>query len=340
MRHDTDAMPTDAVVERLLRMADCGPDLPGDGAQRVKEAVRPLWRRTLRDRARRRLQWLVGAAAAAAVVAAIALSLIDRGPTAGTPAPVARLEALRGAVEIVSPSGDHLRVEEAGPDVQLGAGSWVHTDAASRVALRLAGGQSLRLDLATSVRLESPALVRLDRGGLYVDSDGAAGDGVRVETPLGEVREIGTRFEVRREEGPVLVRVRGGRVAIVRGGHEVEVSEGSTLAITADGRLERSSTAAHASEWDWVQLVAPAFEIEGRTVEAFLDWVSSETGLSVTYQDSRIEQFAAATILHGTVGKLTPNQTPEVVLPSCGLQVIRDGSTLVVERGRQSPATR
>jgi hypothetical protein len=331
MRHDTDAMPTDAVVERLLRMADCGPDLPGDGAQRVKEAVRPLWRRTLRDRARRRWQWLVGAAAAAAVVAAIALGLIDRGPTAGTPAPVARLEALRGAVEIVSPSGDHLRVEEAGPDVQVAPGSWVPNDAASRVALRLPGWQSLRLDLATTVRLESPALVRLDRSGR---PDPAEGGGVRVATPYGEVREIGTRFEVRHEGGPVLVRVRGGRVAIARGGHEVEVSEGSALAITADGRLERSPTVAHGSEWDWVQLVAPSFEIEGRTVEAFLDWVSGETGLRITYQDSRIESFAAETILHGTMGDLTPNQAPEVVLPSCGLQVIRDGSTLVVGRGR------
>jgi ferric-dicitrate binding protein FerR (iron transport regulator) len=338
MRQDTDATRTDALVERLLRMADGGPDIPGDGAARVKAALRPVWRRAAQQRARRR--WLVGAAAAAAVLAAVALGFLHRESAPAIPDSVAQLDVIRGVVEIVTAAGEIRTLADGWPEAAVTSGSIVRTGAASRVALRLKGGQSLRLDLDTSVRLDSPEMVRLDHGGVYVDSAGAESGGVRVETPLGGVREIGTRFEVRHDDGTMLVRVRAGKVAIARGRDEVEIGVGSAIAITPDGRLERTLTAADGAEWRWVQQVAPTFEIEGRTVAAFLDWVSSESGLQVVYQEPEIASFVADTVLHGTAGDLTPDNAAEIVLPSCGLQVMRDGSTLVVGRGRQTPAAR
>ena len=35
----------DDMVERLLQLADDGPEIPAGGADSVKQAARPLWRR-------------------------------------------------------------------------------------------------------------------------------------------------------------------------------------------------------------------------------------------------------------------------------------------------------
>jgi hypothetical protein len=75
---------------------------------------------------------------------------------------------------------------------------------------------------------------------------------------------------------------------------------------------------------------APGFEIEGRTLAEFLGWVSSETGLTVRFEDDSIEQGVNGIVLHGSVAGIRPDKAPDVVLPTCGLshRVVRN--TLIV----------
>jgi ferric-dicitrate binding protein FerR (iron transport regulator) len=337
MNRDDNDTDRDHLVERLLRLADDGPEIPPDGADRIKAAVRPLWRRQLRERARRRWLWSGGLAAAAALVLAVTLSLLQPEPASV----VAAVDAIDGAVEITPPSGSphSLTADEIGASVA--AGSWIRTDDRSRIALRLAGGQSLRLDRATSLRLGSPLEVELDRGGLYLDSEGAGGEGLEVLTALGLVHEIGTQFEVRRDDGPVVVRVREGAVSFTRRHARLEVAAGAAVEIAVDGTMKRRPLAVSGPEWSWVLEIAPAFEIEGRRVVDFLDWVAGETGWSVAYSSPVVEEFAAATLLHGSLGELGPAEAPDVVLASCGLKASRQAGALVISRvsepGRPPP---
>lgn len=335
MIDETDTSRDRDFVGRLVRLAEAGTEVPRDGADRVRATVRPLWQREVRARSRRRRLWVdLAAAAAAILVAAVAAVVLMPRLSRTAVAPVATVELVHGGVEITPPAGRTRTVADGADRVDVMAGSLLRTPAEGRTALRLAGGPSVRLDRSTSIRLVSAVEVRLDDGGVYVDSEGAGGAGVRVGTPVGVVREIGTRFEVRREGGSVVVRVRTGAVELSGDGRAVEVAEGTGLAVARDGEAEWSRIAAHAPEWLWAQEVAPRFEIEGRTVDSFLDWVSAETGLEIRYREPAIEAFAAKTVLHGSIGSLAPARAPEVVLASCGLAAEIEGPNLVVDRGR------
>jgi ferric-dicitrate binding protein FerR (iron transport regulator) len=339
MIDDRDSTRDQELVERLVRLAGSDTDVPAGGADRARDAVRPVWRRELRARARRR-RLAVALPLAAALVLALAAGLLLRNPARSGAEPVAAVEVVQGTIEIVAPSGTTRLVSVVVPPVELAAGSRVRTGDDSRVSLRLARGHSLRLDHATSARLASPLSVELEGGAVYVDSGDVTGAAIVVRTPMAEVRELGTRFEVRHSGDAVVVRVRGGRVVVAARGQEQQVSEGVALVLDPVGDATRSRIAIHGPEWSWMQVVAPPFDIEGRTAVAFLEWASDETGLQVVYGDPETESLVAETILHGAVGDLVPEEALEVVMASCGLKVTRAGSTLMVGWGRQPPAAR
>ena len=77
--------------------------------------------------------------------------------------------------------------------------------------------------------------------------------------------------------------------------------------------------------------VAPGFDIEGRSLEAFLSWVSRETGLRTDLHDEDTVR-AAEIDLHGSIDGLTPVEALAAVLPACGLKHRIDAGTLQIER--------
>jgi ferric-dicitrate binding protein FerR (iron transport regulator) len=323
----------DEFVDRLLQLADQGPEIPSDGAARIKSAIRPQWQEQVRARATRRVVWIGGGlAAAASLVAALILGLWLHSATPVARGVVASYEMIRGSVEMVPPTGTERLITGTDLGAEVDAGSWIRTGDNGRAALRLRGGQSLRLDVGTRLRLESAEVVVLDRGAVYVDSDFAEGTGIAVQTALGVARDIGTRFEVRSDDDGLIVRVRGGIVSLTHADDQLEVVHGTQLTVEAEGSVTTSRVSAHGPEWNWVQQVAPPFEIEGRTVIAFLDWVSGETGLWIRFAEPELERFAGETLLHGAVQELVPSDATDVVLASCGLVADRDGAALVVKR--------
>ncbi len=306
----------DDLVERLVRLADSGPEMPGHGAQRIKTAIGPLWQREVRARARhRRFLWGAAALAAAAAIS-FAVVMIPRNapPPPEARTPLARIELVRGSI-VTTPG--------------LSTGSWLHTDGESRAAIRLIRGQALRLDVNTRIRLLSGRVAELDRGAVYIDSDG--GQPLEVRTTFGVVRDIGTQFEVRRER-ELIVRVRTGTVSLMTSTQPLEIRGGTSVTVAIDGSRKTNPIRADALEWEWTQRVAPPFAIEGRPVAALLDWVTREAGLSIRYQDGEAERMARITILHGSLGDLRPDQAPEVILPTAGLQAKRARDALIVSR--------
>jgi ferric-dicitrate binding protein FerR (iron transport regulator) len=330
--------PPDDLVERLVRLADEGPEIPADGAERIKAAIRPAWQTEVRARSRRHLLWAgAGLAAAAGLILALTVALRDGQPALQEPLPVAQLMVVTGEVEIVPPGGSPLTIGAANLGHQLLSGTWLRTNADSRAALELGDGQSLRLDHDSRLRLVSAREVDLDRGAVYVDSGGDNRAGLAVKTSMGVARDIGTQFMVRRAGNTLSVHVREGLVALTRDSQEVHVSPGTSVEVARDGSLQSGSTLAHGLEWAWTQEVAPPFAIEGRSVIAFLDWVSRETGLWVSFADPDVEALAAGTVLHGTIDGLAPAEAPEIVLAGCGLAVSVSSGTLTVSRSPHRP---
>jgi hypothetical protein len=128
-----------------------------------------------------------------------------------------------------------------------------------------------------------------------------------------------------------------GGVDFLTGGFPVEYGDRMSGVMdisvaTPSGPASTASITPYDPAWAWTQKIAPAFDIEGRSVLAFLDWVSVETGLTIRFSDREVERLAATTILHGNIEGLSPAQAPAVILPSCRLAVTEEPGTLLVRR--------
>lgn len=336
----------DDPVARLIRLAGPRESAPADRAARVRDAVHARWREAvLRERRHRGLVRTAQIAAGVLLAVGTVLWLRGRIPTAGDPA--ASIIKVNGRAlangRPIGPTGVGLSARS------LTAGAEIATGPDGRVALGLQGGPSVRLDTDTEVRLVSAGVVELRRGALYVDTGShvAAGAGadrrlsvdargavetIRILTGLGRVRDVGTQFEVRLAAGALHVSVRDGVAILERDDRAYAAGMGRRLSVDARGAVETSTVALRGADWDWVLAVAPPFDLEGRTLRDYLDWLSRETGWNVTYADPSIGSGAATTILHGSTSGLRPDETLAVVLPTCGLDHRLDGETLVIER--------
>jgi ferric-dicitrate binding protein FerR (iron transport regulator) len=243
------------------------------------------------------------------------------------PVAVATLERVEGPVTWIG-------MEAPAVGAALRAGSILETGAEGRAAVLLRTGVALRADAGTHLRLESAVEIGLDRGAVYLDTGGRAGPvpAVAVRTPLGMVRDVGTRFEVRLGEDAIQVSVRAGRVRLERPDGSHETPSGVRLTVRGDGAPVRRAVAAAGPEWDWVQRVAPPFRLEGRRLDEYLAWFGSETGLRIEYGDPAIAADAAAVVLHGSIEGLLPGDTLEAVLPTCGLRHRVAGERVILER--------
>ena len=308
------------MVASLLRMAGPREEASADSTRRVRDAAHASWRRAVVAR-RRRMLWLTGCVAAAA--AAILVFALQT-----------RRDVLDPAGELMLSNGDLVRGDGsvAPPGMKLLPGEVLTTDASARAALRLAGGPTLRMDAGTRVVLKGPLSLELVRGTIYLESDGDthARGRLEVETPAGIVRDVGTRFEVSTRDGETRVRVRQGSVSLDRARGTGPIQAGAELVMDAAGGVRTGTIPASDPSWSWILEVAPGFEMEGRSLGAFLDWVSSETGMAVVFEPASAGPRARGIVLHGSIGTLRPDLAIGVVLPTCGLGHRVDGDTLVV----------
>jgi hypothetical protein len=92
----------------------------------------------------------------------------------------------------------------------------------------------------------------------------------------------------------------------------MEVSTG------AQGLLTRAAPT-FGADWEWIGRTAPRFDLAGRNLAEFLDWVSREGGYTMSLDDET-RATAKSVILQGSVEGLTPAEALDVVLPSTGLE--------------------
>ncbi len=318
-------------VRRLLESAGPRPRVSPEDFALIRAAARQEWRRTTDARAPRWRSLVPLALAASALLALAAGWWLWRVEAPVATASLATVERVEGEVGGPLAVGDALA---AGAVVVTGA---ERGPAPRRLAIRLANGHSVRLDAGSEVRLVSASSLELARGAVYVDSgpEGAATGGLVVSTEFGDVAEIGTQFEVRLApgEGAALrVRVREGAVSLRHDSQSLGAEAGEELTLGRDGSVLRTPVEIHGVAWAWVEAAAPALDIEGVRLSAYLDWVERETGLSIDYADGALAGSAAEIELHGTIEGLTPEESLSVVLPGAGLGYRVEGRRLQVDR--------
>lgn len=321
-------------IGRLLRLAGPREAVPSDRVQRVKAAVHAKWRLETRARLRRiTIGWSLGAfAAAAMVLVSVRLVVRDDGVVRIPRPDLATIETLNGAVRLVSSSDRDAAARaifQVGDSIREGDG--VDTTSGGLAALRLSSGASVRVDRGTRLRLMSDATLVLDEGAIYVDSGSRDNTGsLEVRTELGVARDIGTRFEVRFNGSALRVRVRDGLVRLSQSRQSHDAKAGDELTLDTKGGVVRRTVLVHGADWAWAVALARPFDLEGRSLRDFLDWIAGENGWQLRFAEAAVEQKALTTILHGSIQGLTPDEARSAVLPTVGVEHrLEDGILLI-----------
>lgn len=325
-------------IAELLRLAGPRAEVPALTSQRVRLAVREEWRHKIhqRNRRKRSIQVLIGFAAAAGVVIAAGLLLRPEPslPPSDPPVDVARVSMVIGSAQVSTTAGSAPRtVQPARSNDTIRVGDIVETDGEGLASLQLGEGQSLRIHHATRFWFTSPNKIHLERGTLFFDSgpDATAVSDIHVETAYGVVHEIGTQFEVRLIDRDLRIRVREGAVDLEKDSTLHRAEMGSQLLLHNGHDLTRQTVPIYGPEWDWILSLSPEFNIEGRTLAEFLEWVSRETGWDMQISDRVATAESLTVTLHGSITGLRPDEALEAVLPTCDLRHAINGGNVLID---------
>lgn len=268
-------------IATLVRLAGRRAQVNGERTARVHAAVAEEWKAAVRRR-----RW-TRVAAVAAIAASIAVVLWLRRPEAIAPPSVP-------AAPLVAVAGD------------------------APVSMAWNGG-TLRLDRGTSVRFDAARTATLQHGAIYYAND-AQGAGVTIHTPFGDVRDVGTRFEVRLSAEAVRVRVRDGAVVMrdqtARAGTELLANRTSVTSRTI---------ATNGGDWSWIENAAPPIVLEGKSLDEVLRLIAVEKGLT-------LERSGPDQTLHGDV-PLSISEALDAATAAAGVTYRIEGDRLIV-RGR------
>lgn len=317
----------DSSLEQLLKLAGTR-DMPAESAtERARTAAEAAWRRGLRQPAhplRARRLWIPLALAASTVLMAV---LVLNRPAPRAAQVVASVVAADADPLMRSDSAGVLR---AGTRVLEGA---IVSTGRGRAAFLLGDSLSLRVDRDTQIEFVTPDRVRLARGSVYVDSGGLnAASKLRIETPAGEVRHLGTQFLVSVDGAATRIRVREGRVELARpGASPQDVAAGDGLEVEGARVRLFHGLASHGAEWEWATATAPAFDIENRPLSEFLAWVAREHGWQLAYQDEEIRVRARDIRLHGTIAGLEVRAMLERIALITGVSLRVEAGVLQVD---------
>jgi transmembrane sensor len=213
-------------------------------------------------------------------------------------------------------------------DAPLSPGTLLETST-GRAALSFGNALSLRVDHATRLRIDGPGKVTLLSGSLYVDSGGLnMAPALRIQTPAGEVRHVGTQFQVFVANDVTRVRVREGRVLVEppTGGAAQDLATGDELEAHGAQARVTHGMATFGSAWEWAAGLAPVFAIENRPLTEFLAWLTREHGWQLRYATETTRQQVGGIRLHGSFEGLDTTAMLERVTVITGVPLaVRDG---------------
>jgi ferric-dicitrate binding protein FerR (iron transport regulator) len=338
-RKDNDSsIDADDTVARLLELGGARPDVPADVEARVYGNVRDAWAAATRpdparvyervhgrwrsdQRRRRAIRWALPAALAATV--ALAVVLVMPGREIGV-APAVVATVARTVGDGLPAAGEALHV---GDIVQTGPGQGL--------SFVVDGSTSIRLDESTAVEILGSRSYRMTSGRLYADTGDLIyhGNSLKIETPFGVVRDIGTQFSIDARAQAQSIAVREGRVDLIADSGTHTAIAGERLHV--DGAIvEVSDIDSFGDDWSWTGALAPAFDIENKSLYDFLGWASRETGRELVFDDDTLRLAAMRTDLHGSIENLEPAEALEVVLPTTRFDYVVEEARIVVTTRR------
>ena len=325
------------LIEEVLRLAGPRSEVPAERLARIKAAARSEWKQAARPAPLFRRSWLLAAAAAAVIAMGVWFRpASDRPPVeqrAAGPEVVGSVTTAELATVADTMASNPQALKEG---ESLVAGRVLRTGSRGIVGLRLPDEYSIRVDQDTILHFESSHVIVLASGAVYVDSGTPQPNkrSLEIRTPMGIARNLGTQFEVRLQNDAVRVRVRQGTVSFDHNGQARTTSAGRELTVHATGTVATAVIDVDGSDWIWIGRAATPFDVAGKTLGQFLDWVTRESGYRVRFIDPALERSSRAITLGGSIAGLDPTDALTVVLPTCGLRHRVIDGIVTIERAQ------
>jgi ferric-dicitrate binding protein FerR (iron transport regulator) len=339
-QHDDDTStsgPTDgpplneARIAALLQKIGPRPQPPAAIAASIKANLRTVWREeVLQQQARRQgRRKAVGFALAASVLVSMGASWLLSTPS--QTAAFGHIAQVVNRVEYVDVDGEwrDLGQRLLRHNIELRTGS------AGALRLHLNEGMDIRVGANTRLALRDAEALTLHAGLIYVDSNDQLGgyNSLRITTPFGEAEDIGTQFSVEVAPNRWQVQVREGLVQMSGEGLQHQVNAGDRVEIDISNDVTISHVDADDASWSWIAALSSEFSIEGASLQAYLDWLSRETGKTVVFASAKVSESASSTILHGSIDGLLPMESLSAVLAATDFQrVDSEPGKLMIDR--------
>jgi len=316
-------------VARLLREAGRRTGPSPEAFDRIRAQVHAEWRSGLAHR--RRVRWMAMAASVVVLVAGGLWTFALRDVSGPASMPVRVAHVVQGA--------SSLTVERAprptgatSPADEIAVGDRLVSAAGAALALDGRGvAASLRLSPGASARWRSADEIELLAGSAYLsvahDATSRAADPLVIEAGGVRIAHLGTQYlATLRPDGAVVVAVRDGRVRVERGPDGVTLDRGEQVRLRAGSAPERGGIDVDDERWAWVDALAPAVQIAGRSLLVVLQELAAEGGYELAFADAAVEREAATATLEGPELKLPPDRAVQRVLSTTLLRAEVDGA--------------
>ena len=153
-----------------------------------------------------------------------------------------------------------------------------------------------------------------------------------IETPIGEVTDIGTQFSVAAADGVLEVAVREGRVDLDQQDEVLTAVAGERVRVVSDSDPLIERLEPHDPYWSWASSLAPSYDLENRSLLDFLRWASRETGRELVFEDQELRMAAMRTDLHGSVSDFEPLEAVQSILATTSFKYRIERDRIIIER--------
>ena len=315
-------------LSRLVKLAATPDEPSAEATARAYEAALRSWLGTATPIQKHRSRGMQWAAVAAIVLVLVAMGFwLGRPYGTAAPPSVAQIVNAQGITDMSSVEAAKVM---AGSPVPVLAGTTLRTQQ-GMLALQVGEVLSVRVNQHTELRLDEPDDMTLIQGSVYVDTGGVnAATTLRVHTPAGDVRHLGTQFQIVVNGADTRISVREGRVLLESPTMREEVGSGELLHVDSAGGLSREEIPAFGPNWQWVANIAHPMNIENRPLIEFLTWMAREQGWTLRFASPDDEQLAQSIRLHGSLATLQSQEMLERISLITGVAMESQEGVLIV----------
>ncbi|MBL4681480.1 MAG: FecR domain-containing protein [Pseudomonadales bacterium] len=212
----------------------------------------------------------------------------------------------------------------------------IRTGSNSYTSLRLQNGMDVRVGEDTEIEIVNLDTIFLSTGTLYVDSNSTVSGSetdISIRTPFGQAVDIGTQFLVQVTPQQWRVQVRDGKVEMKDDNEVFLLESGYRLEISESDTVTKSPIESHDDSWQWIKNVSAPFQLEGATLDHYLEWISKESGKKIKYRSESAHEAASKTILHGSATNLASMDTLSNIISTTDFIIIESTqSSIVIDR--------